>query len=433
MSSQGEPQSLAAIIRGLYLDATGKSWIVCQESGFRESAAIPREALVVDIAPAGDRAAPSFRFDEEAAKILHEAFTAWEFERAPSGVEAAARTTRTRNFPSCMAVKNGDSTEALYWIDQNLEAARRRMAERDGTLLEVVRDRRFPEGQGPAPALDAAGRSDVVKNRIALVTGGAQGFGEEIVLGLAASGALVFIADLNGEGAEKLAGRINAAEKRAAAVPVTVNVADEASVEAMFRTIRETAGGLDLCVSNAGVLRAGSVLEQDVKDFKFVTDVNYTGYFVMVKHAARLLKQQHLTAPAWKTDIIQINSKSGLEGSNKNGAYAGGKFGGIGLTASFAMELVAYNIKVNAVCPGNFLDGPLWSDPEKGLFVQYLKAGKVPGAKSIADVKAFYEAKVPMKRGCTGADVMRAVYYIVEQEYETGQAIPVTGGQVMLH
>jgi sorbitol-6-phosphate 2-dehydrogenase len=420
---------LAAIIRGLYLDATGKSWIVCM--GDQDSLAVPREALVADIAPAGDPASSPFRFDEEAAKILHEAFTAWEFDRAPSGVEAITKTQRVQKFPSCVAVKNGESTEALYWIDRDLDAARKRMAERDGTLLEVDRDRQ-PLGE-QSPGLDAVGRSMVVKDRIAVVTGGAQGFGEEIVRGLAASGALVFIADLNGEGAEKLAGRINAAEKRTAAVPVTVNVADDASVEALFRTIRETAGGLDLCISNAGVLRAGSVLEQEVEDFKFVTDINYTGYFIVVKHAARLLKQQHLTAPVWKTDIIQINSKSGLEGSNKNGAYAGGKFGGIGLTASFALELIAYNIKVNAICPGNFLDGPLWSDPEKGLFVQYLKAGKVPGARSVSDVKAFYEAKVPMNRGCTGADVMRAVYYIVEQEYETGQALPVTGGQVMLH
>jgi sorbitol-6-phosphate 2-dehydrogenase len=75
----------------------------------------------------------------------------------------------------------------------------------------------------------------------------------------------------------------------------------------------------------------------------------------------------------------------------------------------------------------------LWSDPEKGLFVQYLKAGKVPGAKNAGDVKAYYEAKVPMKRGCTGADVMRAIYYLVDQKYETGQAVPVTGGQIMLH
>lgn len=77
--------------------------------------------------------------------------------------------------------------------------------------------------------------------------------------------------------------------------------------------------------------------------------------------------------------------------------------------------------------------GPLWSDQEKGLFVQYLNAGKVPGAKTVDDVRRFYEAKVPMNRGCLPIDVARAVMYCVEQKYETGQAIPVTGGQVMLH
>ena len=97
------------------------------------------------------------------------------------------------------------------------------------------------------------------------------------------------------------------------------------------------------------------------------------------------------------------------------------------------MELVEYGIKVNAVCPGNLLDGPLWSDPERGLFRQYLDSGKVAGAKTIDDVRKFYEDKVPLKRGCTTTDVARAILYIIEQKYETGQAIPVTGGQVMLH
>ena len=142
---------------------------------------------------------------------------------------------------------------------------------------------------------------------------------------------------------------------------------------------------------------------------------------------------QHAADPAQRMDIIQINSKSGLEGSNKNGAYAGSKFGSIGLVQSFAMELIEDGIKVNAICPGNFFDGPLWSDPDKGLFVQYLRAGKVPGARTVAEVRKFYEAKVPMGRGCEPADVMKAIYYLVDQQYETGQALPVTGGQVMLN
>ena len=282
----------------------------------------------------------------------------------------------------------------------------------------------------------AASRAQTMQNRVALVTGGAQGFGEEIVRGLCEGGALVFIADLNIKGAEALARRLNDEYGRTAAYAVESNVGDEASVAAMFDTVARTAGGLDLCVSNAGVLRAASILEQSIDDFKFVTGINYTGFAIVTKYAGLLMRRQFLAASPslrWPSDIIQINSKSGLEGSNKNGAYAGGKFGGIGLVQSFAKELVEYGVKVNAICPGNFFDGPLWSDPEKGLFVQYLKTGKVPGAKTVADVKAFYESKVPMGRGCEGADVIKAIYYLVDQVYETGQALPVTGGQVMLH
>ncbi len=286
----------------------------------------------------------------------------------------------------------------------------------------------------PKPGRGSAeGRDRVVLGKVALVTGGAQGFGEEISRGLAASGALVWIADLNREGSERLAAELCAKEGRLSAIALPMDVSNEDSVAAAFAQIAHVTGGLDLVVSNAGVLKASSVLEQDLGAFDFVTRVNYTGFFLVSKHAARLMRLQRLGAPSHRTDIVQINSKSGLAGSNKNGSYAGSKFGSIGLVQSFALELVEYGIKVNAICPGNFFDGPLWSDPEKGLFVQYLRTGKVPGAKSVADVKAFYEAKVPMGRGCEGPDVMRAIYYLVEQEYETGQALPVTGGQVMLN
>ena len=268
-----------------------------------------------------------------------------------------------------------------------------------------------------------------ISGRVALVTGGAQGFGAEIAKGLVEQGCFVYIADLNGDGAAAKCAELG----RDRTHPITVNVGDEDSVAAMTAEVERTTGGLDLVISNAGIVRAGSVLEQDLAAFKLSTDINYVAFFLLTKHLGGLLARQRETAPGWLTDIIQINSKSGLVGSNKNGAYAGSKFGGIGLVQSFALELVEHGIKVNAVCPGNFYDGPLWSDPDKGLFVQYLNSGKVPGAKTVEDVKAFYEAKVPMRRGTTGIDVLRAIYYIVEQAYETGQAVPVTGGQVMLN
>lgn len=280
-------------------------------------------------------------------------------------------------------------------------------------------------------------RNRLVENRICLVTGAAQGFGEGIARSLADRGAFVALADLNVEGAEKAADDINSRAGRITARAYRMNVTDEDSVRDAVSSLTEETGGIDLLISNAGVLKAGSVKELAYKDFQFVTSVNYAGFFLCAKHFAPVMSRQNrgLLAAAGKpyyTDIVQINSKSGLEGSNKNGAYAGSKFGGIGLVQSFAMELVEDNIKVNAVCPGNFFDGPLWSDPEKGLFRQYLEAGKVEGAETVADVKAYYESKVPMNRGCSVRDVMTAVLYLVDQKYETGQALPVTGGQVML-
>ena len=211
------------------------------------------------------------------------------------------------------------------------------------------------------------------------------------------------------------------------------DVTNQESLEDCIEQAALAFGGVDLFISNAGILKAGSIEEMDAKAFDLVTSVNYRGYFLGVKAVVPLMKLQHRANPRYFMDIIQINSKSGLEGSNKNFAYAGGKFGGIGLTESFALELVPFNIKVNAVCPGNFFDGPLWSDPEKGLFVQYLRAGKVPGARTIDDVRRSYTSKVPMQRGCFPSDVAKAIFYLHEQEYETGQAVPVTGGQVMLH
>jgi NAD(P)-dependent dehydrogenase (short-subunit alcohol dehydrogenase family)/rhamnose utilization protein RhaD (predicted bifunctional aldolase and dehydrogenase) len=283
-------------------------------------------------------------------------------------------------------------------------------------------------------AVKAAGAgAGRVAGKVALVTGAAQGFGLEIAQDLAAQGAHVVLADVNAAGAEKAAAALSSAlgGGRAIGLPIDVT-APESVAEALHQVVRAY-GGLDLLVSNAGVLRAASVKVQTEQDFDLSTAVNYKGYFLCVQNVAAVLATQHEVRPDYWSDIIQINSKSGLEGSNKNFAYAGSKFGGIGLTQSFALELVTDGVKVNSICPGNFFDGPLWSDPDMGLFAQYLRTGKVPGATTVTDVKRFYESKVPMGRGCTTADVMKAIYYLVDQEYETGQALPVTGGQVMLH
>ncbi len=278
----------------------------------------------------------------------------------------------------------------------------------------------------------SAGNALRMDGKICIVTGAAQGFGEGIARAVAAQGGYVVIADMNEQGAKAVADSLCAQFGEGTAVGVSANVTDEASVKRMVDFAVAQYGGLDVMVACAGIVISGDLTALTLEQFQKVTAVNYTGYYLCARQAAAVMKLQRAADPASMADIIEINSKSGLEGSKANFAYAGSKFGGVGLTQSFALELAPYGIKVNAVCPGNLLDGPLWSDPVKGLFRQYLDAGKVPGAKTVQDVRSFYEAKVPLGRGCLEADVAKAIFYIVEQEYETGQALPVTGGQVML-
>jgi len=273
-------------------------------------------------------------------------------------------------------------------------------------------------------------RTGRMSGKIAVITGGAQGFGKGIARRLFEEGACVVVADRNAVGACSAAKEIG--NGRAGIIGWEADVSCELSTKRMISAAVLEYGGLDIFINNAGVNTPGGIEEMDLDTFERICKVNYTAYYLGVKYASRVMKLQQRFSPGMYGDIIQINSKSGIAGSNKNFAYAGSKFGGIGLTQSFALELAPHNIKVNSICPGNYFESPLWADPESGMFALYLKAGKVPGAKTVEDVRRSYEEKVPLGRGCRPEDLARAVMYLVEQEYETGQAVPVTGGQIML-
>jgi sorbitol-6-phosphate 2-dehydrogenase len=236
---------------------------------------------------------------------------------------------------------------------------------------------------------------------------------------LAQEGAHVVVADLNLEGAQQVADEIRATTNRCA-IAVKVNVTDEAQVEAMVRRAIDEFRRLDILVSNAGVLLSGPVDDFPVEKWRTVIEVNLVGYFLCAKHAVRVMKEQRSGA------IIQINSKSGKKGSFKNSAYAASKFGGIGFTQSLALEVADYGVRVNAVCPGNLLDSPLWVD---SLFKQYAKNQGITEEQ----VRQKYIDQVPMKRGCTYEDVSNVVVFLASEQssYMTGQAINVTGGQEM--
>ncbi|GIV75912.1 sorbitol-6-phosphate dehydrogenase [Litorilinea aerophila] len=261
----------------------------------------------------------------------------------------------------------------------------------------------------PKPLLD----------RIAVVTGGAQGLGAAICQRLAQEGAHVVVADLNLEGAQALADQIQAETDRRT-LAVAVDVTDEEQVARMIDRTLEEFGRLDILVANAGIVLSGPVEEFELERWRKVIDVNLVGYFLCAKHAARVMKAQRSGV------IIQINSKSGKRGSFKNSAYAASKFGGIGLTQSIALELAEFGVRVNAVCPGNLLDSPLWVN---SLYKQYAERLGI----SEEEVRQRYIDQVPMKRPCTYQDVCNVVVFLASDQssYMTGQAINVTGGQEM--
>ncbi|MGI6368516.1 MAG: sorbitol-6-phosphate dehydrogenase [Anaerolineae bacterium] len=264
--------------------------------------------------------------------------------------------------------------------------------------------------------MNGAGR---LQGKTALVTGAAQGLGRALAERLAREGVRVAVADIAAEAAQNTADEIEE-QVGIETLAVALDVTDPAGTLAAMESAAALLGGLDIVVSNAGILVSGAVDEIDPAAWAKVVSVNLTGYFNVARAAAVIMKRQGGGV------IIQINSKSGKKGSYKNSAYAASKFGGIGLTQSLALELAEDHIRVNAICPGNLLDSPLWVN---SLYAQYARRWGI----SEQEVRARYVAQVPMKRGCTYEDVANVLVFLASDEaaYMTGQAINVTGGQEM--
>ena len=261
-----------------------------------------------------------------------------------------------------------------------------------------------------------------LKDKIAIVTGGAQGLGQAISERLAREGCSVVIADVNEQGVTETAASIAKATKQRV-VGVKVDVTQEADVKALFDRATKEFGRVDIVVANAGILIAEPIADADAEKWRAVMNVNLFGYFLITKHACRIMKQQR------SGSIININSKSGKRGSAANSAYAASKFGGVGHTQSVALEMAPFQVRCNAICPGNLLDSPLWTEGPNALFKQYARNRGITEEQ----VRPIYIDQVPMKRGCSYEDVCNVVVFLVSDQasYMTGQAINVTGGQEM--
>ncbi len=253
-----------------------------------------------------------------------------------------------------------------------------------------------------------------LEGKVVAITGAAQGLGRALAQRCAEEGAKVVVGDMNLEGAEETAGLLEDALAK------KVDVTKYEDCEAFATAAIEKYGRVDVLIANAAIVISGEVENFDSEKWKLVVDVNLCGCFNTIKAFVPYFKKQGGGA------VVQINSKSGKKGSAKNSAYAASKFGGIGLVESLALELAEDNIRVNAICPGNMLDSPLWVN---SLFKQYAQNQGI----TEEEVRQKYINQVPMKRGCQYEDVANCMIFLASEDssYMTGQAINVTGGQQM--
>jgi 3-oxoacyl-[acyl-carrier protein] reductase len=244
-----------------------------------------------------------------------------------------------------------------------------------------------------------------LENRIALVTGAAQGIGFAIAEAIAAEGAKVYGADINLEVMTKSAEELTS--KGLAVEPLAMNVADRSSCEAALQTILDREGRLELLVNNAGITRDGLLMRMKPEDWDAVISINLTGSFQLTQLATRPMMSQRFGR------IVNIASVVGLMGNPGQANYVASKAGLIGFTKVVAKELASRNITCNAVAPG---------------FIISAMTDKLTDQQ-----KEQMSAIIPMRRMGTPADIAKAVTFLLSEDaaYITGQTISVNGGMYM--
>jgi NAD(P)-dependent dehydrogenase (short-subunit alcohol dehydrogenase family) len=223
--------------------------------------------------------------------------------------------------------------------------------------------------------------------KIAIVTGGASGIGRAAVHHLSSAGATVCIIDRNADRCSDLVESIAGAGRKA--VSFTVDVTDEATMEATFDSIAKELGGIDVLVNNAGMAIRAAALDMPVEDWNKVVAVNMTSMFVAARLAAR-----HMSAAGTGGAIVNTASIMGLSGGlYPNVAYQSTKGGVVNMTRALALEWAPLNIRVNAVAPTfvrtNFIQ-PILDDP---LRMEAITAatplGRIAEPEEVADAILF--------------------------------------------
>ena len=242
-------------------------------------------------------------------------------------------------------------------------------------------------------------------SRVAVVTGAASGFGEGMAKRFAEEGAKVVVADLNGSGAERVAGEIGAA-----AVACKADVSQRADVDAMVGLATDRFGRLDIMVNNAGYThRNGDMLKVDEKTFDTIVAVNMKAIYLAALAVVPVMEREGGGSIITTASTAGLRPRPGLTWYNASKGWA------ITATKSMAVELAPKNIRVNCLCP---VAG------ETGMLAQFM-------GEDTPEKRALFRASIPLGRLSTPLDIANAALWLAsdEAEFITGVALEVDGGR----
>ena len=242
-----------------------------------------------------------------------------------------------------------------------------------------------------------------LKDKVAIITGGARGIGKKISQTFLKEGASVYIFDVNQEEGAGTAGELRPAYDGKVNF-FKVDITDEKSVEQSIEKIIEAEGRIDILVNNAGITRDNLILRMSLEDWKKVIDINLTGAFICSKHTARYMVKNR------SGKIINISSIVGVHGNAGQSNYSSSKAGIIGLTKTLARELAGRNILVNAIAPG------------------YIKTEMT---EKLSDkIKEKLMGQIPAGRLGSVSDVAKTALFLAsdDSDYITGTVINLDGG-----
>jgi NAD(P)-dependent dehydrogenase (short-subunit alcohol dehydrogenase family) len=245
-------------------------------------------------------------------------------------------------------------------------------------------------------------------DKVAIVTGAGSGIGAAIAECFAAAGACVYATDINEAAAQRIA--VTICEKGHKAVPLALDVSDEASCLAAVRSVEETTGRADVLVNNAGVGHVGNILGTAPGDLERLWKINVLGVY----HLSRAVLPGMLERRSGS--IVNIASIAGLMGMEARFAYTTTKHAVVGITRAMALDHGTTGVRINAICPGRvrtpFVDEMLRQYPNPEDYLRQL------------------EAPHAMKRMASPSEIASAALYLASDaaSFVTGSAMAVDGG-----